>query len=63
MAEIVNLRQARKRAERALREETAARNRSIHGRTRAGREADRLRTERDAAFLDGHRRDVVEKEP
>ncbi len=37
MSEIVNLRQARKRAARAAREEAAAANRAKHGQTKAER--------------------------
>jgi hypothetical protein len=58
MGEVVNLRQARKRKARAEREETAAGNRALHGRSKAAREADRKAGERDRAFLDGHRRDT-----
>jgi hypothetical protein len=57
MSEIINLRQARKRVARAVREETAAANRAKHGQTKAERalkqaEADRLRS-----VLDGARRE------
>jgi hypothetical protein len=57
MAEIVNLRLARRRAERAEREKRASENRARHGRTKTEKQID-ARTERNArAALDGHRRD------
>ncbi|PSM17811.1 MULTISPECIES: DUF4169 family protein [Nitratireductor] len=57
MAEIVNLRLARKRAERAAREKRASENRARHGRTKTEKQTE-ARTERTArAALDGHRRD------
>ena len=54
VSEIINLRQARKRVARAVREETAAANRAKHGQTKAQRilkqaEADRLRKTLDGA--------------
>jgi hypothetical protein len=54
MAEIVNLRQARKRLARTAAEEVAAANRAKHGQTKAERalkqaEADRLRKSLDGA--------------
>jgi hypothetical protein len=57
MAEIVNLRQARKRAARAERERVAAENRAVHGRSKAERLSEAAEKRRDAAALDGHRRD------
>ena len=57
MAEIVNLRMARKAKRRAEETRTAAANRALHGRTAV----DRARTEADARrlsdTLDGARRD------
>jgi hypothetical protein len=55
MAEIVNLRTARKRAERSKAESRAAENRQAHGapkRDRAGAEADRKKLNQ---ILDSHR--------
>src|SRR5215472_2527983 len=55
MGEIVNLRRARKKAERQLAERTASANRLRHGRSQAERE---LETKRDAKArrdLDRHR--------
>jgi Domain of unknown function (DUF4169) len=57
MAEIVNLRQARKRKARADKERAAEENRALHGRSKAEklRDAEAARKSRD--FLEGHRRD------
>jgi len=57
MSEIVNLRQARKRAVRAAREETAASNRAKHGQTKAERAAAKAEAEKRRAVLDGAKRD------
>lgn len=55
MAEIINLRQARKARRRAADETRAADNRVLHGRTKA----ERGRSEQEAAFVErraeGHR--------
>jgi hypothetical protein len=57
MAEIVNLRQARKRKRRDDKERDAAANRALHGRT--GGEKAKIRLERslEQKRLDAHRRD------
>jgi len=57
MAEIVNLRMARKQKARAERERTAAENRALHGRSKTDRQLDAKRGERAEAALDGHRRE------
>lgn len=57
MAEIVNLRLARKRKARALKEQVADENRVRQGRARAERDLDRARIAKDAALLDAHRRE------
>jgi len=57
MAEIVNLRQHRKRKARARREEAAAENRVRFGMTRAEREQNAAQQAKDERKLDGHRRD------
>ena len=57
MAEIVNLRQARKLKTRAAKEQAAERNRALHGRSKAEKQRDREATESAKTFLDGHRRD------
>ncbi len=56
MAEILNLRQARKRKAREDRERVAAGNRALHGRSKAERERDRKAGEQAVSFLDRHRR-------
>jgi hypothetical protein len=62
MAEIINLRQARKRKERAAKEAKAEANRVAFGRTKGERQ--QTDAERDLARrrLDGHRRDDGEPE-
>jgi hypothetical protein len=54
MAEIVNLRTARKRKARSEREAEAARNRAEHGRSKADRQRDRAIEEKNRNFVDGH---------
>src|SRR5690606_28867782 len=55
MAEIVNLRMARKRKARADRQKVAAENRAVHGSSKAQRLAAKAVQERAATHLDGHR--------
>lgn len=57
MAEIVNLRRARKAKARAGREDEAARNRALFGRPKAERELQNKRTEQASKQLDGHKRE------
>ena len=57
MAEIVNLRQARKRKARAGKEAKAAENRVAFGRPKAERSLSEVRREIDQRRLEGHRRD------
>jgi hypothetical protein len=57
MAEIVNLRTARKAKRRAKAAEAAAENRARAGRTAAERRLDRARTESLEHRLDSHRLD------
>ena len=57
MAEIVNLRQARKHKTRADKARTSEQNRAAFGRGKAERERDRQLAERAEQHLDGHRRD------
>jgi len=57
MAEIINLRQARKAAKRKQDEATAAANRAKFGRTRAERLAQTREQDRTARLLDGARRE------
>lgn len=54
MADIVNLRKARKQAKRKTEEKTAQQNRALYGRTRAERSADAARRETLNRTLDGH---------
>lgn len=57
MAEIVNLRQARKQKSRAEKERVAEQNRVLHGRAKAARRRDEALAGQQARFLDGHRRE------
>ena len=57
MSEIVNLRQVRKRADRAKREETAAANRAKFGQSKVERAAAKAELEKRRALLDGAKRD------
>ena len=56
MSEIINLRRARKAKERAGREQAAAENRRIFGRTKAEKLADKAEKERAARTLRDHLR-------
>jgi hypothetical protein len=57
MADIVNLRQARKRKARSEKERLAGQNRVLHGRSKADRETDRLIAEKAEKFVARHRRE------
>lgn len=57
MAEVVNLRQARKLKARAAKEQAAEQNRALHGRSKVEKQRDRQVAESAKTFLDGHRRD------
>ncbi|GBD50067.1 DUF4169 family protein [Methylopila sp. Yamaguchi] len=57
MAEIVNLRQARKRREREDRSAQAAENRVRFGRRKDEKVAEEVRRAQAERLLDGHRRD------
>ena len=57
MADIVNLRQARKHKARAEKERVAEQNRTRHGRSKADRERDRLIADKAEKFVAGHRRE------
>lgn len=57
MAEIVNLRQAKKQAARKAARDAATANAAKHGRTRAECERDEARAEKAARDLDAHRRE------
>lgn len=58
MAEIVNLRMARKKRAREAREAEASQNRIAFGRPKAEREAAALQARADKAHLDGHLREA-----
>jgi hypothetical protein len=55
MADVVNLRTARKRAKRRDAEQKAAANRLAHGRTKADRTATQTRNDKAQRSLDLHR--------
>ncbi len=57
MATVVNLRQARKQKARVEKEQKAAENRTLHGRSKAERERDMVEKRRAEAFVSGHRLD------
>ncbi|KAA3452644.1 DUF4169 domain-containing protein [Mesorhizobium sp. SARCC-RB16n] len=57
MADIVNLRQARKQKARDDKEQAASQNRALHGRTKAEKERDRLIAEKSERFVAGHHRE------
>jgi hypothetical protein len=62
MAEIVNLRHARKQKARAEKERTATENRAAYGRTKDERERQRRLDEQAGRFIDGHRREPAPDE-
>ena len=55
MGDIVNLRRARKKAERQAAERRAAANRLLHGRSKTERELETARGAKDRRDLDRHR--------
>jgi hypothetical protein len=55
MGDIVNLRRARKKAERQAAERKAASNRLLHGRSKSERKLETLRDAKARRELDGHR--------
>lgn len=57
MAEIINLRQARKDRTRAEKRAAADENAARHGRSRALKLLEKARNERQRDLLDAHRRD------
>jgi len=58
MGDIVNLRRARKRAQRKAAEQDAAANRLRHGRSKAERDLEAARTSKERGDLDRHRIDA-----
>jgi hypothetical protein len=57
MADIVNLRHARKQRARTEKERLAERNRALHGRSKADRDRDRLITGKAEKFVADHQRE------
>ena len=57
MAEIINLRMARKARKRADPQQAAAENRARHGRTKAQKALDRAEADKVARTIDGARRE------
>jgi hypothetical protein len=57
MAEVVNLRLARKQAKRRQAEQEAAERRLAHGRSKADKALQRARSEQAERALDRHRRE------
>jgi hypothetical protein len=58
MAEIVNLRQAKKQAARNAARSSADANAAKHGRTKVERELEKARAEKATRALDGHKRET-----
>ncbi len=56
-ADIINLRQVRKRKARRDRQEHAAENRTRFGRTKAEREVESARSDKALRDIEGHRRE------
>ncbi|GGH18809.1 protein of unknown function [Cribrihabitans marinus] len=54
MAKVINLRKARKTAERSARKARADKNAAKHGRSKAGKSLDKARAEKARRDLDGH---------
>ncbi len=63
MAEIVNLRMARKRKARDAKERQAQENRQLHGMSKTEHEVARMGRERDLVHIEGHRRERGDDEP
>ncbi|MFC0282854.1 DUF4169 family protein [Camelimonas abortus] len=57
MGDVINFRQARKSLARRNKEEAAARNRAVHGRSKAQKERDAAVTSLAERRLEAHRRD------
>ena len=58
MAEVINLRQAKKQEARKAARSTADANAAKFGRTKAERELEQARAEKAARDLDGHQREA-----
>jgi hypothetical protein len=62
MAQLINLRRARKRAQRRKDERDADNNRLVHGEPKALREQRRLEKEKTIRAVDAHRREREDDE-
>ncbi|MGX5827514.1 DUF4169 family protein [Mesorhizobium sp. 43Arga] len=62
MADIVNLRQARKQKARDEKTRVAEQNRALHGRSKAEKQRDRLNADKAERFVAGHRLDPSVKD-
>lgn len=62
MADIVNLRQARKQRTRDKKLRVAEQNRALHGRSKAEKQRDRLIADKADKFVAGHRLDPSGKD-
>jgi hypothetical protein len=63
VADVINLRRARKAKARTEREAKAVENRAKHGRSKQERRSDAAEQHRLEHALEGHRRGAAEKEP
>ncbi len=63
MAEIVNLRQARKQKRRKDAQQVAEANRLVHGRTKAEKKQDKASRALHERHLDGHKRCSEKTDP
>ncbi len=61
MTAVVNLRMARKQKARAEKDQVAAENRAVHGRTKAEKQREKIDAEKAAAFVEGHRLDRADR--
>ncbi|PZV35368.1 DUF4169 family protein [Mesorhizobium kowhaii] len=59
MADIVNLRQARKQKARDEKVRVAEQNRALHGRSKAEKKRDRTIADKSDKFVAGHRREPL----
>jgi hypothetical protein len=62
MADIVNLRQARKQKARDEKTRVAEQNRALHGRSKAEKQRDRMIADKAEKFVAGHRLDPSGKD-
>jgi hypothetical protein len=57
MAELINLRRARKAKDRTAKNKQAEANRTLHGAPKSQRDLAKARTEKERRDLDAHRKD------